>query len=334
MSFAVRPADPTRDYPRLVELINSFERQKTTVDELHASDRREGGQRYRLVAERDQVVIGCATIARDRWEPPGYYVCWIIVDPACRSQGIGSTLFDDALAFARTQGAMRLVAEVLDNDPSSQRFAEKRGFTVFRHVFEATIDLKTFDEARFAGIVARVEASGIRLFSLAEAGDNDDNLRRLWDVNYRTALDDPASIGAFPDFDQFRQILRGGNWFRPDGQILAADGDCYVGLSAVGYFGQTNSAYNMMTGVLPAYRGRQIASALKLRSIRAAKSWGVDFIRTNNDSDNAPMLAINRKLGYQPEPGIYRLVRYMGQEPVGGTASHTEVKIDTGTGKR
>jgi hypothetical protein len=30
---------------------------------------------------------------------------------------------------------------------------------------------------------------------------------------------------------------------------------------------------------------------------------------TNNDSMNEPMLAINRKLGYQSEPGIYALVK-------------------------
>ncbi|HEY7850574.1 MAG TPA: hypothetical protein VIC27_10950, partial [Ktedonobacterales bacterium] len=29
--------------------------------------------------------------------------------------------------------------------------------------------------------------------------------------------------------------------------------------------------------------------------------------RTNNDSQNAPMLAVNRKLGYQPQPGFYRM---------------------------
>jgi hypothetical protein len=32
------------------------------------------------------------------------------------------------------------------------------------------------------------------------------------------------------------------------------------------------------------------------------------FVRTDNDSKNAPMLAVNRKLGYKPEPGYYRLV--------------------------
>ncbi len=149
---------------------------------------------------------------------------------------------------------------------------------------------------------------GIRFFSLTDAGDTREARYKLWQVNYQTYMDDPASTGAFPDFETFNQILSTGAWFRPDGQLLAADGERYVGLSAVGYYPETTSAYNMMTGVMPDYRGRKIALALKLLSIRVAKSWGADYIRTNNDSTNAPMLAINHKLGYVPQPGLYRMV--------------------------
>ena len=62
-------------------------------------------------------------------------------------------------------------------------------------------------------------------------------------------------------------------------------------------------AYNQTTGVLPAYRGRGIASALKAHSIRWAQDIGAETIRTYNHSANVAMLAINRKLGYMPEPG-------------------------------
>ena len=67
--------------------------------------------------------------------------------------------------------------------------------------------------------------------------------------------------------------------------------------------------YNMFTGVQRAYRGRGIALALKLLTIRCARSFSARYVRTHNDSENGPMLAINRKLGYQPEPGLYRVVR-------------------------
>jgi len=112
------------------------------------------------------------------------------------------------------------------------------------------------------------------------------------------------------DFEAFQKSASEAS-FRPDGHLLAADGDTYIGLSTVSYNKDTNSAGNKMTGVLPAYRGRKIALALKLLSIRAAQKWGVDSIRTNNDSQNTPMLAINRKLGYVAQPGGYRMVKHL-----------------------
>ena len=52
-----------------------------------------------------------------------------------------------------------------------------------------------------------------------------------------------------------------------------------------------------------------IAGANDPLAIRRAREYGAQAISTDNDSQNAPMLAINRMLGYQPEPGYYDLVR-------------------------
>ena len=46
---------------------------------------------------------------------------------------------------------------------------------------------------------------------------------------------------------------------------------------------------------------------LKLAAMRYARSQGARSISTHNDSKNSPMLALNRKLGYVPEPGRYTL---------------------------
>jgi hypothetical protein len=40
------------------------------------------------------------------------------------------------------------------------------------------------------------------LFSPADAGDTVEMRRKLWHVNYQTHLDDPASAGTFPSFDE------------------------------------------------------------------------------------------------------------------------------------
>jgi GNAT superfamily N-acetyltransferase len=248
---------------------------------------------------------------------PGEFYLWVTADAGWRGQGVGTALYDDLLRFVRMHSADLLFSETRETCAEGLAFAQQRGFVVDRHFFESVLDLHTFDERRFAGIIAAVEASGIRLFSLADAGDTVEMRRRLWEVNYQTHLENPGTTGTFPSFEEMMAIWAQRSWFRADGQILAAAGEQVVGLSAVGYFETGNLAYNMMTGVLSPYRGRGIAQAMKLLAIRAARRWGVDSIRTHNDSQNGPMLAVNRKLGYVARPGVYRLKQVLPQgEPI------------------
>ena len=97
-------------------------------------------------------------------------------------------------------------------------------------------------------------------------------------------------------------------WFRREGQLLALDGDQWVGMAAVSVFPEFGTAYNLHTGVLPAYRRRKIATSLKVLAIRYARQNGMHTLLTDNNLRNAPILAINRKLGYKPQPGTYTLI--------------------------
>ena len=112
----------------------------------------------------------------------------------------------------------------------------------------------------------------------------------------------------FPGYETFSKNVFDAFWFRADTQLLAGHGDHWVGLSAIAFYPEDNYAFNAFTGVLPEYRGRGLATVLKLHAIRLARKLGARYIRTSNDSQNAPMLAVNRKLGYKPEPGFYQLI--------------------------
>jgi RimJ/RimL family protein N-acetyltransferase len=217
-------------------------------------------------------------------------------------------MFADALRVAREQGATHLESSVREEDVAALRFAESRGFVIEHHSFESTLALADFDEHRFDELMARIRSDGFRFLSLAEAGVTDENKHKLYDVNRAAALDDPGSTGTFPDYYAFSKNVFDASWFRADTQILASYRDCWVGLSAIAVYQDDKHAYNAFTGVLREYRGRGLAQALKLQTILLAKKEGMRYIRTHNDSNNAPMLAINRKLGYRPEPGIYRLL--------------------------
>ena len=66
-------------------------------------------------------------------------------------------------------------------------------------------------------------------------------------------------------------------------------------------------AHNKFTAVLPQARGRGLTLPLKLEAIRRAQSAGLRVMRTNNHSENVPMLAVNRRLGFVPQVGKWEM---------------------------
>jgi len=270
---------------------------------------REGEIRVTTLAlDENCRVVGYWDVDRETWMEPGRFFIRVIVAPQERGRGLGTRMYEDALRVVRGHGATHLESSVREDDRASLRFAETRGFKIEHHAFESTLDLTNFDEHRFDDLMRRVRAEGFRFFSLAEAGLTDENKHRLYEVNRAAALDNPGNNGIFPDFYAFSKNVFDASWFRADTQIIASHADRWVGLAAIGIYPADNHAYNAFTGVLRDYRGRGLAQALKLQTILLARKEGVRYVRTHNDSKNAPMLAVNRKLGYKPEPGYYRLL--------------------------
>ena len=57
---------------------------------------------------------------------------------------------------------------------------------------------------------------------------------------------------------------------------------------------------NAGTGVIRAFRGQGLGLLMKRHSLARAAAAGITKVITQNDETNAPMLAINAKLGYEP----------------------------------
>ncbi len=309
----LRPLNRDTDLPRLSELYMTamVEPEPVTVEDLQTWLQNAPPGRilqFMVAIDERERIVGFGNVGRDAWMAPGRFWIEVVVDPAFCKQGIGSLLYTHAFQFAQEHGATSLKAELRDSLVDALKFAKWRNFKVDRYIFESTLDLATFDETRFDDVIERVEATGIRFFTLADIGDTRDAQYKLYEINRRYAFDIPGSDSTFAPFEEFHKQVFEAHWYRADGQIVAADGDKWIGLSAVGYFPESNYMYNMMTGVEPSYRGRNIALALKLLVVRCARKYGVSYLRTNNDSENMPILAVNRKLGYQPQPGKYVLL--------------------------
>jgi GNAT superfamily N-acetyltransferase len=275
---------------------------------------REGEIRMTMLALNENgVATGYWDVDRETWMKPGTFFIKVIVAPEERRRGLGRQMYEDALRFACEHGATHLESNVQEIDAISLQFTQARGFKIVHHSFESTLDLTNFDEHRFDDLMARLRAEGFRFFSLAEAGVTDENKHKLYEVNRLSGLDNPGNEATFPDFYAFSKNVFDASWFRADTQVLVSHGDRWVGLSAIGIYPADKHAYNAFTGVLREYRGRGLAQALKLQTILLAKKEGMRYVRTNNDSNNAPMLAVNRRLGYKPEPGKYQLLCVLDQ---------------------
>jgi len=314
LDFRIRPVRPDTDYPSVVEIINrAVQAEPITLEELREQlrNRHPAEIRYEIVAVNatDGDVLGTSWVFREPWMKPGRFHLGVAVDPVYRHHGIGTRLYREVENFAEDGGAFSLRAQVRDNDPISLAFARQRGFAVDRHIFESTLDLSTFDEHRFDGAVDRVSAAGIRFFTLADLCDTDSTRRALYELNRRTALDIPGKDDDFGPFEEFCKFVFEASWYRPDGQIIAVSGDAWAGMTALRFFPQTGCCYTNMTGVDCVYRGRGIALALKILSTKTARQYGATYMRTENDSKNLAMLAVNHKLGYEAQPGYYRLTK-------------------------
>ena len=73
-----------------------------------------------------------------------------------------------------------------------------------------------------------------------------------------------------------------------------------------------------LTAVLPPYRRRGIALALKLRGIRYAQAVGCPAILTGSEEHNRPMLTLNARLGFVPQPAWITFEKHL--HPEGGEA--------------
>ena len=309
-TYSIRAAHIETDLPEIVRIMNPYEDQPVTVEEVRTKFQYNpsGRMQRRLVSvDEEDAVTGYAGCVHEAEAPAGQFITWAIVDPNLQGLGIGSALWNELSKELKALGAARLVSDVFDDDSKSLAFAVRRGFTIDQHIFNFELDLTTFDETHFLPDIAALETQGIRFCALADFPDTPETRRKLYELNTNYVLDHANSEPPWT-FQGFEDRVIKAPWFNRKGQLLAVDGDQWVGMAPVSVYTEPHTAYNLHTGVLPAHRGRKIATSLKVLAARYARQNGADRIITDNNLRNTPILAINRKLGYRRQRGKYTLV--------------------------
>ncbi|PYE49465.1 GNAT family N-acetyltransferase [Deinococcus yavapaiensis] len=309
-SYTLRDAHPD-DLAAYVAILNTDETEPYTPQAFAESERfpRQIASYFqRLVLEdADGNVQGTAVLFTNAMRP-GVFITHPVVAPDARGRGYGEALLTRVLDLALAQGAHTLEVSVRDVNPEGRAWAERRGFALHFHRFESTLDLTTFDEAAHADVERRVADAGITFEDMRTLGSDEANWSRLYDFRNDRVAETPDYRG-MPRMpvEQVRRIMRESPMVRPEWIVLATRGQEWLGLSVMASL--PHGAYNAITGVAPEARGMGVARALKVNVIRRARAAGFSTMSTNNLSINAPMLAVNRRLGFEARPGFWVMQR-------------------------
>ena len=305
------------DLPRVVEFQNRYSRpaQRQTLGDMERWESMADPNevRVRLVLESDGALIGVAGAGDGgRWRPPdGSWGVWLRIDDAWKRKGIGTAMAEALESFAKGHGAPSVTAGLRGDEQDGIAFAQARGYVEFHRRQTSYLDLTKFDASRFEQPDAIAQRGGYRLAShadlVAAAADAEALRHRMHDLHTATWRDVPTpEIPPPPSFEDLMRYAFDSPTFEPRATTFALRGDELVGLTLADVNG-SGIGYTFMTGVLAAARGKGLALAMKLRAIDVLKRRGVELFGTTNDKDNVPMLEVNRKLGYEPEPPSIRM---------------------------
>lgn len=308
--YRIRPVED-RDFERMAAIRNATFPEPVSggqVGEWYRRDLATSQPFHYFVAEAaDGSVTGYASVQHNEWHQPDEVMVRLNVHPDYRRQGVGRLLHAEVERLAKAHGFAGMEAYCQGDDDESYAWAQRRGFVCDRQRTESFLDLTTWDGSRFAGHIETVAAGGIRLSGLSGQPD-EALLRQLYRIDKETSPDIPICDGPFPTYENWR--VEYADTSVPRFFAVARDGDNAIGFSVLGLpTVPCGGAYTGFTGVLREYRGRGVALGLKLLTVEAALKAGAPRMRTNNDPDNPPMLAVNEKMGYQMVPGPRRLKR-------------------------
>ncbi len=295
----VRPATSDEELAHIARIVTTVTPDvPISVNEMRWQEVHYPGGR-RFLAWLDGTPVGSGGAGRAYSWPAEFPALWgnISVLPDHRRQGVGGAILAEIRKVARDAGKPMLIGRTTADRPEALEFLEHRGFVEHERMKAVRLDLEGLEPPPIDA------PDGVAITSLGARPE-------LVDGVYAVALealpdipgDGPTAPGTLEEF-RVRDVDR--DSIPADGFVVAVEAETnrvvgYANLMHVA--GNPGVAWHGMTAVARAWRGRGVASALKRATIDWAARNGLTALETANDTDNDPMRAINRRLGYRPLP--------------------------------
>jgi GNAT superfamily N-acetyltransferase len=298
VTIELRRADGDEDLEVLASIVNATTPDEpTSLDLMRWQDRTYPGG-IRLFALVDRRPVGVGTVGRIYMYPPEYDAVWVTLNVLleARRRGVGTALLQATGTVARDAGKGFLLVPVSEARPDAVRFLEHRGFEEFERQKVVRLDLVDH-------VAPPLDVpDGTTLTTLAERPDLVPGIHAVALETFADIPggDRPMAVGDLAEF-RARDVDPLPTW----GFIIATEASTGAVVGYASLYARpdgTTIGWHDMTAVAHAWRGRGLATALKAATIRAAMEHGWTALETGNDVDNAPMRAVNARLGYRPLP--------------------------------
>jgi mycothiol synthase len=295
----IRPATSDEDLAHIARIVCSVTPDfPTSVEEMHWSEAQYPGGR-RFLAWLDGIAVGSGGAGRMYIYPPDYEGMWgnMVVLPEFRRRGIGSAMLATIARAVEANGKRLLLGRVTEDRLDAIQFLEHRGFIAYERMKAVGLDLAGHVPAPVA------PPPGVTITSLEERPDLAEGVYRVAVEAYPDIPGDgpkaPQTLAEFRVLEVDRPSIPAGGF----AVALDSETGTVIGYASLLLLpGNATVAWHGMTAVARSARGRGVASALKRATIAWASANGIRSLDTANDVDNAPMRAVNRRLGFTPLP--------------------------------
>lgn len=279
------------DVPRAAAL-----RQRAWTDSIitaegmrHALEATPERAEHRLLAfEESGEIVGWGIAGRDTWmTDPTYGFAEIVVDPAHRGRRVASRLMDELDSHLAHLGVTTTKGQSMD-EPAACALARRRGFAETGSTSASAVDPRSVKRLQLPAEL-----------TVVPFGELDDP-EPVWALDLEVSRDIPNEEFDKIPLDEWMKMFWRSPFVDDDASLAAlVDGEL-VAMTMIRIDRESGRAKNNLAGTRRDYRGRGIATALKSHSLARAAELGVTIVLTDNEERNAPMLAVNTKLGYRP----------------------------------